>query len=226
MLIFRDENRIDVMQPPCEAVLRYFVLPPPSLVCIFDDHERPGFLHHPELGPNFCGFFLPLRQSGIGNGVWAPELVTHIWDKQQVEFAYDASIYLRKRTCDEVTSMVITFAHELQHFMQYGHHNQEWQLQRCIQQVAAPRLIHPRPWHFPGEHEAQLISKRVAEQLLGTEEVRRYADARIASGDDIEKWQFFLGLNPIDDFDFRQQTAQWVAKYKDELLLYYPGLIQ
>jgi hypothetical protein len=34
----------------------------------------------------------------------------------------DATIYLRKRTCDGPIGIVITFAHKLQHFFQYGHY--------------------------------------------------------------------------------------------------------
>ena len=106
MLIFRDKTRDSEMRPVCDKVLQQFDLPKRSLVCIFDDQERPGFLQHPEIGVNFCGFFSPIRQSGIGNGVWAPELVTHVWDTGRRKFAYDAAIYLRKRTCDALTGMV------------------------------------------------------------------------------------------------------------------------
>lgn len=226
MLIFRDEARSDAMRPACEGVLQNFDLPSQSLLCIFDDQERSGFLQHQELGQNFCGFFLPVRRFGIGHGIWAPELVAHIWDDEQVQFVCDSVIYLRKRTCAAPIGMVITFAHELQHFIQYGHHYQAWKSQRCIQHVAAPKLHNPRPWDFPAEHEAQLVSKRVAEQIVGAKEVRQYAQERINADDDAEKWQFFLGLDATSDFDFLQQTASWIAKYQQELSLHCPDLIR
>jgi hypothetical protein len=226
VLIVREETRKAALEPACEAVLQHFALPELSLRCIFDDQERAGFLQHPELGEHFCGFFLPVRKFGIGHGIWAPELVAHIWDKVEMRFACDSVIYMRKRTCDALTGMVITFAHELQHFMQYGHHYQSWKSQHCIQQVAAPKLLHPRPWNFPGEYEAQLVSKRIAESVLGSEEVTRYTNARIADGGDIEKWHFFFQLNGAEEFDFCGRTADWIARYKDEIELYYPGLIQ
>lgn len=226
MLIFRDERYTETLKPTCETVLAQYDLPEKSLVCIFDDQERPGFLNHPPLGLNFCGFFLPVAQSGIGHGVWAQELIAHIWDNAHTCFSCDAVIYIRKRTCDTRIGTAITFAHELQHFMQYGHHRDAWRLQHGIQSVCSPKMQDPRPWHFPGEHEAQLCSKKVAEQIFGKQRIREYAQERIDCGDDVEKWRFFMEIDPTSDFDFRLRTEEWVSQCKQDLNLYFPGLIK
>lgn len=226
MLIFRDERYTEALKPTCETILAQYHLPDKSLVCIFDDQERTGFLNHPALGLNFCGFFLPVAQSGIGHGIWDQELVAHIWDSSNMCFSCDAAIYIRKRTCDAPIGAAITFAHELQHLMQYGHYYDSWRLQHGIQSVCSPKMQNPRPWHFPGEQEAQICSKRIAEQLFGSEKVREYAQQRIDCGDDIEKWRFFMEIDAAADFDFSLKTAEWVLRCEEDLKLYFPGLIK
>lgn len=61
---------------------------------------------------------------------------------------------------------------------------------------------------------------------MGAEEVGRYAKSKNQGGDDVEKWQFFFGLNSADEFDFCQQTADWIARYKDEILIDCTDILQ
>jgi hypothetical protein len=149
---------------------------------------------------------------------WPEELVSHVSDPDNgIAFKCDVAIYVRKVTCERPTEATITFAHELQHFMQYGRHYQEWLANSSLVEVASPEMLDPKPWDFPCEHEAQLVSKRVAEAILGSEEVGRYASEEIRSGNDPQKWTFFQGLDTSQEYDFAENTRQMERTFKGKL---------
>jgi hypothetical protein len=121
----------------------------------------------------------------------------HIWgnngnDKQ--DWLCDVVIYLRNRTCESPTGTAITFAHELQHFMQYGSNHEAYQSGHDLQSRFREDGRSAFPWDFPHEREAQIVSKKVAEVVLGKDEVRRYAEQQIELKRDPLKWEFFLRL--------------------------------
>ena len=217
-LIFRDKFREAELKTLCTAVLDNFQLPTQSLVCIFDDKERPEFLDTPQIGPNFCGFHNPVRQFRFQGVPWPPELRAHLWDTQRKEFAFDAVIYMRKRTCDSDIGTVITFGHGLQHFLQYGSQYKAWRASQFIANIAAPKLVNSRPWSFPHEHQAQLVAKRVAETVLGPANVQSYAKEQAAHRGDREKWLFFLSVDASKAYNLTEETNIWVEEYRAELI--------
>jgi len=121
-LLFRDSQRRPALEPLCQKVIASFQLSDRSLICIFDDEERSEFVESPYLGPTFCGFFAPVRECGKGPMPWPQQILDHIWMPYGIghDWAADALIYLRSRTCESVFGAAITFAHELTHFKQYG----------------------------------------------------------------------------------------------------------
>jgi hypothetical protein len=61
-LIFRDSSKKPALEPLCQRALESYQPPSRSLICIFDNEERPECIDSPQLGKNFCGFFVPLRE--------------------------------------------------------------------------------------------------------------------------------------------------------------------
>jgi hypothetical protein len=218
--VFREEARRSAIEPVCRTVLEHFSLPSESVCCIFDDAERWEFAN--QFGANFCGFFYPLGRYGMRAVNWPCEIASHLSGLAQGKvFKSQAVIYLRKATCDRNCGTAITFAHELEHLVQYGHHFKEWRANAWVEQVALPQMVNPKAWDFPTEHDAQHVSKRVAEHVLGTNEVERYTTERIQSGDDPTKWEFFRTLNVSEDYDFVGETRSLVERYRIELAALY-----
>jgi len=63
-----------------------------------------------------------------------------------------------------------------------------------------------------------IISKRVAEAVLGPEVVSKHAESRIAAQDDPLYWEYFQSLNADVSFDLLDQTIPWVNKFRPHLL--------
>ncbi len=79
------------------------------------------------------------------------------------------------------------------------------------------------PTSIPSEREANIVSKRVAEIVCGVEDVRRFADERIAvmeqAGEQDEKarWMFFRDVPSSVEYDFQADTLRLVDKYKTKM---------
>ncbi len=128
-------------------------------------------------------------------------------------------IYINGRTCSTVPGTVITFAHELQHFIQYGYAWKVWRANTLIYNIlrdGPPTTI--KAWDIPYEKDTMMVSKRVAGQVLGETRVSEYANAQIMTGNDGEKWRFFLRISNSTPFDLLTETKPWVERYKPELL--------
>lgn len=53
--------------------------------------------------------------------------------------------------------------------------------------------------------------------MLGRNDVERYAIARINSGSDPHKWEFFQDLDVSQDYDFVGETHRMVEQYRGKL---------
>jgi hypothetical protein len=104
--------------------------------------------------------------------------------------------------------------------MQYGFNYKVRQAVSLIQviYIGEPMV----PWRLPCEYEAQLISKKVAISILGDKVVLTFAEQKIMSGNDPEKWRFFMGLDLDESFDLLERTKPWVNKYRQELIEKFP----
>jgi hypothetical protein len=225
LLIFRDTNRKGELEPPCRQVLQHYRLPAQSLRCIFDDTERPELLRARGFGPDLCGFFSPIELCGLRSIPWPADIIKECLAGPTIEkpLACDVVIYVRKRTCETRIGAVITFAHELQHFVQYGGDLKVWRANKFIERIAGSSHMDLQSWNLPMEHEAQLVSKRVAEIVLGKDEVRTYVEKQIADENDAQKWIFFQGLNSSGSLDLLKETIPWVHRYKRSLEELYPA---
>jgi hypothetical protein len=223
---FLDPSKESELWPKCQSVLNHehfrYKLPQKSLACIFDNEERSYFTNPQRLGKNFCGFTTQVCEPKFSTDMpnWPPEILRCVSDGSK--YFCDVTVYLRNRTCQSQTGTVITFAHELQHFTQYGNSRKAWLANRHLQRIY--RLCQQRvpPWHFPYEYEALLVSKQVAEEVLSPGEVRDYTEQeceheQIERVEDLKKWEFFLRLDVREEYDLLEKTKIEVRKCRDYL---------
>lgn len=151
-------------------------LPQLRLLCFFDDEDWPS-LRGPGMEANRGGYIR--RDSSPCEWQEACTFVDGMQD-------FDNFIYLHGSTCLTEVGQAMTFAHELQHFVQYG---------------AAPKLLAEntlayvtlrnlrrsdfealglRTCDIPNEREARIVARLVAENLFGVAAVRQYIDAKMA----------------------------------------------
>jgi hypothetical protein len=113
--------------------------------------------------------------------------------------AFDHVIYLQGSTCTSEVGLAITFAHELQHFVQYMTTRQLWAQTRLIPELPE-YVIKSQDLHWfdiPIEREARIVSIRIAETLFGTEPVREFMNKRVAEAIDageLADSEFIRGL--------------------------------
>ena len=178
------------------------------LLVFFDDADSAFF--RKELGEQNRGFFKPLK--GTQTGAWPQYLKDHLVAygsfQNPATWLFDTVIYLHGTTCDDPVGRVMTFAHELQHFVQYGFSRDVW---------AASELLKPLlpAFEIPIEREARIVSKCIAEDLCSPEAVKQYIDRRINAAetrltllmaddplntDKIKNWK-----DEVDDWRFIQQ---------------------
>jgi hypothetical protein len=90
---------------------------------------------------------------------------------------FDHVIYLQGSACGSEVGLTITFAHELQHFVQYMTNRKLWAQNTLIQNVPDSGL---NWFDIPTEREARIVSIRVAESLFGAGQVRDFMNRRVA----------------------------------------------
>lgn len=182
------------------------------ILCFFDD-ECPITLDQ-QYGPNHYGVHTPVIGSGWG---W-PQYVNSLFFDFSGNFAFDNLIYINGRASADSAGGVITFAHELQHFVQFGFRKKLWLANTLIYAAlleGPPTTV--KPWDLPHETEAIRMSKFVAEAVLGADVVAAHCERKIATGNDREKWEFFQQLSLKVPFDLRAETLAWVERYKGQL---------
>jgi hypothetical protein len=161
-------------------------LPDLRLLCFLDNEEWQPFREY--VGEANRGFYTPLKESTFAWPVWSDYILGHVFMDEPscfpVRRAFDHVIYLHGSSCENEVGLTMTFAHELQHFVQYGSARKVW---------AENSLILRLPTHVidalglkwsdvPMEREARIVSKRVAERLFDAERVAQYIDGKIGQG--------------------------------------------
>lgn len=199
-------------KPACERVLEHFKLPPLRLLCFLDD-ENPVKLDI-QIGAYYCG----VHSTIIGSGLAWPPYVDDLFKDSTRNFAYDNVVYVNGRTSASLPGTVIAFAHEMQHFIQYGYMRKVARANTFIYKILHDGPPTPiKAWDIPNERGAMMVSKQVAEKMLGAEVVKAYAKAQIMTGNDREKWKTFLSVSDSAPFDLLAETKPWVEKYRPQL---------
>jgi hypothetical protein len=137
--------------------------------------------------------------------------------------AFEHLIYIRHSTCSDPTGCVETYAHELQHVVQ---HERSPRLMR-VNQVLYDNLkiFEPRATasDIPHEREANIVSKRVAEAVCGTEAVKLFAEEQIRLMEELgeieqrDRWIFFRDVPSSTPYDLLEGTLPFVERYSGRI---------
>jgi hypothetical protein len=208
---FKTNDLKALLEPLLQRVLEYFRVPALRVLCFFDDENPLCF--EPWFGTEYRGFHVPVT----GSGGFPPYIEQLFFDSYD---GFDNVIYLPGRTCAAEVGTVITFAHELQHFVQHGSGYKVLEANNLLR-INLPDFdpaSTAKVWNIPHETNAMIVSRRVAEGVLGTEVVSKHAGSSIAAQDDVGYWEYFLSLSPQISFDLLAETIPWVDRYRPQLL--------
>jgi hypothetical protein len=188
-------------------------LPDLNLLAFFDDCDWESFKRNN--GRDNRGLYAPLKPNTFVD--WPAHVAKHLYVTDPTTLKskriFGHLIYLHGSGCADQTGMIMTFAHELQHFVQYGFSRKLW-----AENLLLPRL----PLHaiegtglnwpdVPTECEARIIAKRIAVKLCGSEAVRRYIESRTAQSLDpkvIADWRFIQELDHAMPYDVASETRR------------------
>jgi hypothetical protein len=137
---------------------------------------------------------------------------------------FDHFIYLHGSTCLNEVGLTMTFAHELQHFVQCGTVPRLLAV-NSLALVALQNLdrldleaLGLRTCDIPVEREARIVAKRVAENLCGVEMVRQYIDAKLAefvTRQDAADWDCIRGLVASAPYDLAVETKLFFPRLRN-----------
>jgi len=214
-----------------ESVIREFGdgVPDLRLLAFFDDQDCEPLKR--ELGKANRGLYMPLKPGGGGINGWytLPEYVQEaVFPAEpplyKVQKVADHLIYLHGSTCANRTSLVMTFSHELQHFVQYGKSPELWAASTVLLNWKKDfyKTAPLRMFDIPIELDARTISKRIAVNLCDTESVNSYIENKIAEAitpDDVEDWEFVRGLKTqsVDLIALSKQTFRRLLPYRQQI---------
>lgn len=198
-------------------------LPHLTLLCYFDSED--WLFLKTLVGDANRGLFTPTRKDSLWPQweCWPPYLQQSVMvvDRETKKYACDCLIYLHSSSCAIETGLIMTLAHELQHFCQYGNQREVWAANNLLSnlQIATKMLT---PWEFPIEREARIVSKHAAECLCGKESVQQHIDAKIRGAidqTDVADWKFVqqLATSRYDLFAETVLVFQQLAEYRPEL---------
>jgi len=196
-------------------------LPDRNLLCLFDDEDWDAL--KAERGPSNRGVFTPVI---AGDPAWdvAPRYVLEELF-QGCRSAFESLVYPHGSTCLSDVGLAMTFAHELQHYVQWAASPRLWAAGTLASQLlGAIPLPEIRGWGIaswcdvPHEREARLIAKRTVEALFGVDEVEKYIDFRIGervTEQDSDDWKCVKGLDTSTPYDLAKETKLLFPRLRD-----------
>ena len=177
------------------------------------------------LGEHYRGFHIPRSGRGVLplyllHGFFRPELGLSYEDS----IAFDNLIYIRQSTClDLPVGFVTAYAHELQHFVQYGRTPRLWEVNRNLYHSLGGFDRNVIPSEIPIERDADIMAKQVTEKVCGVEATNQFAERQIQSmencGDSVQKarWVFFRNVPSTTQYNLLQETLPFIDKYKGRI---------
>jgi len=214
------------LKPICQEVEKHFSFPPRRIHRFFavdDDYFLAELM-----GSHFRGFHIPISGREV-----LPDYLRDCFFRPYDEYdlntpfedivAFDNLIYIRKGTCADVLGCVITYAHELQHFMQHGHTPRLWVVNSALYHNLARFDATAKAIDIPQERDANIVSKRIAEKILGADKVREYAQEQIKIMESLNeptqatRWVFFRDVPALDEYDVLASTLPFVEKYNGKI---------
>jgi|HubBroStandDraft_6_1064221.scaffolds.fasta_scaffold00205_50 hypothetical protein len=197
-------------------------LPESTLLCLFDGTDWHALRNERgEANRGFYAWAKPFTEDECWD--WPQHLRLRIFaddpESGCKKSAFDNLIYLHDSTSRTDTGLVMTFAHELQHFVQHNREPKLWAESSVVTNLTKEdiRALNLNSFHIPIEREARAVSKLVAEELCGAEAVRRYINGKIEENvnpDDVEDWKFVRGLNASVPYDLKCETRLLFQRLK------------
>lgn len=204
-----------------QAVLREFQSWPTEgrLLCFFDNDDWPSF-KDAEIGFGKAnrGISGPVK-AGTNWQEWPPHVVgcfyrtTSLMDTDPI---FDFVTYLHDSSCNEEVGLTMTFAHEVQHFMQHACTPDLWRANDCFKiycREFQPKGIYNH--QFPLEQDARIVAKRIALRLHGPDDANRYIEKNVANPiDDLDSknWRFIQDLDVSKAYDLRVETVAFAER--------------
>jgi hypothetical protein len=200
-------------------------LPSCRLLCFLDSDDC--FELRLAIGAANRGLFSPVK-----NGSLAPEwtcwpmevresVLAPVGNSFELEIVFDAVVYLHGSTSSVDAALVMTLAHELQHFCQYGGERASWAANLLLQNL--PRKSPStglRVFDIPSEREARVVAKRVAENICGQEAVAEYIEGRVQGataandGADLSDWEFVRQLDSSKPYCLAGETKLFFSQFR------------
>jgi hypothetical protein len=161
------------------------------------------------------GFFHPIDEFYFRKMDWRADLLEELLTRGsatgEIDYRFDAVIYLHNDACQSEDSLTMTLAHELQHFSQYGLDRTVWASNTLVTRLS--RVVIERlglRWiDIPIEFEARLVAKRISEKLLGRDRIARYIESRLkahVTDGDAEDWALISGIKVSEEYDCKENT--------------------
>ena len=190
----------------CKLVLQRFHVgfPGTKLLCFVDDVDFGALKAGTMKGTR--GMFVPDFYSSILQQYPPlPQYVKELNDQSHMlGEAYRSVIYIHGSTCEPTESLIITLAHELEHFTQFSQEPRLYEADFILKDLRGNQP------DLPSESDALLVSKRIATDLCGTPCIDSYARSQLAIADEINrpKWKYFLSQPLNDPRTFADKTRQ------------------
>ncbi len=214
------------LKPLCREAEKHFTLPLHRLYRYFANAEDDYLLR--TIGQYYRGFYTPFS--------WRRNLPSYLQDcfflsmdevyasEKMLSLnemtAFDSLVYIRHSTCLDVTGFVTTYAHELQHFVQHGDTPKLWAVNSVLSEQLGKFEPTATAIDVPGEQEANIVSKRVAEVVCGVEAFRAFVEEQIRlmeeAGEARQKtrWIFLRDVPSSTKYNLLEATIPLVEKYK------------
>jgi hypothetical protein len=225
---FDSSEKEATLKPLCQRVEEEFELPTRRLCRYFAGFDDVYLIANPCFGPHLRGFHATVAARNsfpkyLFDCFFHPlETLTmrHTLPSFEEMVAFDSLIYIRSSTCNDSTGLVECYAHELQHFVQYGRTPRLWAVNSVLYQNLKPLEPASVVTDIPTEREANIVSKRVAEKVCGVEKVNKFAEERVRFMDECgqheerDRWIFFRDIPSSTPFNLLDATLPLVEKYR------------
>src|SRR5947209_4820355 len=195
--VFGSPELETALKPLCQRVEAEFDLLEDNFCRYFADFDDPCLIGDPPFGRHFRGFHATVEARNtlpryLFDCFFFP-LEMFILREKSPTFkemvAFDTLIYVRQSTCDDPTGLVECYAHELQHFVQRKRtprlHAVNGVLYENLKRLERTTTV----VDIPTEREANIISKRIAESMCGTEAVAVFAGAQVRLMEELGEYE-------------------------------------
>lgn len=204
-----------------EVLLVFGQKPSVRLLCFFDDQDCWVFKDESlGLGKANRGISRVVTKFADFIG-WPLEVINCVYPTFSLgesKPAFDFVTYLHNSSCEDPVGMTMTFAHELQHFVQWATMPAVWNANERFKDVRSEWGAGFDSHEFPIEKEARIVAKRFAIRIHGREAVDRYIGENIAHPvNDLDRrnWRFIEGLDVSKPYDLELETALFDDELKD-----------